>query len=112
MKNKINTSKCFFFFFFFNLPQGPSFLSEAVFPQHAIKIEEMDPFFNLHETITKVGEKGYMDLWTGWGKLYFVVGLLAFYHECGKENNQPKVMYVFASVKYTRKNFGNPISKE
>ncbi|XP_063085102.1 inactive N-acetylated-alpha-linked acidic dipeptidase-like protein 2 isoform X2 [Cavia porcellus] len=34
--------------------EGPSFLSEAVFPQHAIKIEEMDPFFNLHETITKL----------------------------------------------------------
>ncbi|XP_039721014.1 inactive N-acetylated-alpha-linked acidic dipeptidase-like protein 2 isoform X3 [Pteropus medius] len=34
--------------------QGPSFLSEALFPKHATKIEEMDPFFTLHETITKV----------------------------------------------------------
>lgn len=34
--------------------QGPSFLSEAIFPQHATKIEEMDPFFNLHEVITKL----------------------------------------------------------
>ncbi|XP_005383077.2 PREDICTED: inactive N-acetylated-alpha-linked acidic dipeptidase-like protein 2 [Chinchilla lanigera] len=34
--------------------EGPSFLSEAAFPQHAINIEEMDPFFNLHETITKL----------------------------------------------------------
>ncbi|XP_014445818.1 inactive N-acetylated-alpha-linked acidic dipeptidase-like protein 2 isoform X2 [Tupaia chinensis] len=34
--------------------QGPSFLSEALFPTHATKIEELDPFFNLHETITKL----------------------------------------------------------
>lgn len=34
--------------------QGPSFLSEALFPKHATKIEEMDPFFTLHETITKL----------------------------------------------------------
>uniref|UniRef100_A0A0P6J3A2 Inactive N-acetylated-alpha-linked acidic dipeptidase-like protein 2 n=1 Tax=Heterocephalus glaber TaxID=10181 RepID=A0A0P6J3A2_HETGA len=34
--------------------EGPSFLSEAAFPQHAIKIEEIDPFFNLHETIAKL----------------------------------------------------------
>ncbi|KAM9696509.1 inactive N-acetylated-alpha-linked acidic dipeptidase-like protein 2 isoform 3-T3 [Dama dama] len=34
--------------------EGPSFLSEALFPKHATKIEEMDPFFNLHETITKL----------------------------------------------------------
>ncbi|XP_077899796.1 inactive N-acetylated-alpha-linked acidic dipeptidase-like protein 2 isoform X2 [Ictidomys tridecemlineatus] len=34
--------------------EGPSFLSEAVFPKHATKIEEMDPFFNLHETISKL----------------------------------------------------------
>ncbi|XP_077891892.1 inactive N-acetylated-alpha-linked acidic dipeptidase-like protein 2 isoform X1 [Ictidomys tridecemlineatus] len=33
---------------------GPNFLSEAVFPKHATKIEEMDPFFNLHETISKL----------------------------------------------------------
>ncbi|XP_053429268.1 inactive N-acetylated-alpha-linked acidic dipeptidase-like protein 2 [Nycticebus coucang] len=33
--------------------EGPSFLSEALFPRHATKIEEMDPFFNLHEMITK-----------------------------------------------------------
>ncbi|KAI4578990.1 hypothetical protein MJT46_000358 [Ovis ammon polii x Ovis aries] len=33
--------------------KGPSFLSEALFPKHAIKVEEMDPFFNLHETIIK-----------------------------------------------------------
>ncbi|XP_007946285.2 inactive N-acetylated-alpha-linked acidic dipeptidase-like protein 2 [Orycteropus afer afer] len=34
--------------------EGPSFLTEAFFPNHATKIEEMDPFFNLHETITKL----------------------------------------------------------
>ncbi|XP_062960623.1 inactive N-acetylated-alpha-linked acidic dipeptidase-like protein 2 [Cynocephalus volans] len=34
--------------------EGPSFLSEALFPKHASKIEEMDPFFNLHETVTKL----------------------------------------------------------
>uniref|UniRef100_A0A8C5JYL3 N-acetylated alpha-linked acidic dipeptidase-like 2 n=1 Tax=Jaculus jaculus TaxID=51337 RepID=A0A8C5JYL3_JACJA len=34
--------------------QGPSFLSEAIFPVHATKTEEMDPFFNLHEAITKL----------------------------------------------------------
>ncbi|XP_026354207.2 inactive N-acetylated-alpha-linked acidic dipeptidase-like protein 2 isoform X1 [Ursus arctos] len=34
--------------------EGPSFLSEAHFPKHATEIEEMDPFFNLHETITKL----------------------------------------------------------
>ncbi|XP_045395651.1 inactive N-acetylated-alpha-linked acidic dipeptidase-like protein 2 isoform X3 [Lemur catta] len=34
--------------------EAPSFLSEALFPRHATKIEEMDPFFNLHETITKL----------------------------------------------------------
>ncbi|XP_036902398.1 inactive N-acetylated-alpha-linked acidic dipeptidase-like protein 2 isoform X2 [Sturnira hondurensis] len=34
--------------------QDPSFLSEALFPQGAKKIEEMDPFFKLHETITKL----------------------------------------------------------
>uniref|UniRef100_H0WSY0 N-acetylated alpha-linked acidic dipeptidase like 2 n=2 Tax=Otolemur garnettii TaxID=30611 RepID=H0WSY0_OTOGA len=34
--------------------EGPSFLSEALFPRHATDIEEMDPFFNLHETITKL----------------------------------------------------------
>lgn len=42
---------------FFDFPQGPSFLSEAIFSIHATRIEEMDPFFNLHETITKVGEE-------------------------------------------------------
>ncbi|KAM9604261.1 inactive N-acetylated-alpha-linked acidic dipeptidase-like protein 2 isoform 1-T1 [Trichechus inunguis] len=34
--------------------KGPSFLSEALFPKRTTKIEEMDPFFNLHETITKL----------------------------------------------------------
>ncbi|CAD7690999.1 unnamed protein product [Nyctereutes procyonoides] len=34
--------------------EGPSFLSEALFPKRTAKIEEMDPFFNLHETITKL----------------------------------------------------------
>jgi N-acetylated-alpha-linked acidic dipeptidase len=34
--------------------EGPSFLSEAIFPKSATKIEEMDPFFNLHETIAKL----------------------------------------------------------
>ncbi|XP_068403540.1 inactive N-acetylated-alpha-linked acidic dipeptidase-like protein 2 isoform X4 [Eschrichtius robustus] len=34
--------------------EGPSFLSEGFFPKLATKIEEMDPFFNLHETITKL----------------------------------------------------------
>lgn len=34
--------------------QDPSFLSEALFPKGATKIEEMDPFFKLHETITKL----------------------------------------------------------
>ncbi|KAF0874076.1 NADL2 protein, partial [Crocuta crocuta] len=34
--------------------QGPSFLSEALFLKRATKIEEMDPFFHLHETITKL----------------------------------------------------------
>ncbi|XP_055482081.1 inactive N-acetylated-alpha-linked acidic dipeptidase-like protein 2 [Psammomys obesus] len=34
--------------------EGPSFLSEAIFPKHARKIEEMDPSFNLHEAFTKL----------------------------------------------------------
>nr|XP_008520359.1 PREDICTED: inactive N-acetylated-alpha-linked acidic dipeptidase-like protein 2 [Equus przewalskii] len=34
--------------------ESPSFLSEALFLKRATKIEEMDPFFNLHETITKL----------------------------------------------------------
>ncbi|XP_035873177.1 inactive N-acetylated-alpha-linked acidic dipeptidase-like protein 2 isoform X2 [Phyllostomus discolor] len=34
--------------------QDPGFLSEALFPKSAKKIEEMDPFFKLHETITKL----------------------------------------------------------
>lgn len=34
--------------------QDPSFLSEALFPKDATKIEEMDPFFKLHETIAKL----------------------------------------------------------
>ncbi|XP_054939815.1 inactive N-acetylated-alpha-linked acidic dipeptidase-like protein 2 [Physeter macrocephalus] len=34
--------------------EGPSFLSEGFFPKRATKIEEMDPFFKLHETITKL----------------------------------------------------------
>ncbi|XP_004603348.2 inactive N-acetylated-alpha-linked acidic dipeptidase-like protein 2 [Sorex araneus] len=34
--------------------EGPSFLSEALFPKCATKIEEIDPSFKLHETITKV----------------------------------------------------------
>ncbi|XP_070259726.1 inactive N-acetylated-alpha-linked acidic dipeptidase-like protein 2 [Myotis yumanensis] len=34
--------------------QDPSFLFEALFPKGATKIEEMDPFFKLHETITKL----------------------------------------------------------
>ncbi|ERE88515.1 inactive N-acetylated-alpha-linked acidic dipeptidase-like protein 2 [Cricetulus griseus] len=33
--------------------EGPSFLSEAIFPKHATKIEEVDPSFTLHEAITK-----------------------------------------------------------
>uniref|UniRef100_A0A8D0SI06 N-acetylated alpha-linked acidic dipeptidase like 2 n=1 Tax=Sus scrofa TaxID=9823 RepID=A0A8D0SI06_PIG len=36
------------------LSEGPSFLFEALFPKHTTKIEELDPFFNLHETITKL----------------------------------------------------------
>ncbi|XP_075412163.1 inactive N-acetylated-alpha-linked acidic dipeptidase-like protein 2 [Tenrec ecaudatus] len=34
--------------------EGPSFLYEALFPQHKANIEEMDPLFTLHETITKL----------------------------------------------------------
>ncbi|XP_040610555.1 inactive N-acetylated-alpha-linked acidic dipeptidase-like protein 2 isoform X1 [Mesocricetus auratus] len=34
--------------------EGPSFLSEAIFPKHATKIEEVDPSFNLHEAVTKL----------------------------------------------------------
>ncbi|XP_066097109.1 inactive N-acetylated-alpha-linked acidic dipeptidase-like protein 2 isoform X2 [Saccopteryx bilineata] len=34
--------------------QAPSFLSEALFPKGVMKIEEMDPLFKLHETITKL----------------------------------------------------------
>ncbi|XP_068939702.1 inactive N-acetylated-alpha-linked acidic dipeptidase-like protein 2 isoform X1 [Petaurus breviceps papuanus] len=34
--------------------EGPSFLSEALFPVQAAEIEELDPFFNLHETIAKL----------------------------------------------------------
>ncbi|XP_026645553.1 inactive N-acetylated-alpha-linked acidic dipeptidase-like protein 2 [Microtus ochrogaster] len=34
--------------------EGPSFLSEAIFPKHATKIEEVDPSFRLHEAITKL----------------------------------------------------------
>jgi hypothetical protein len=49
MKIKINED------FSLLLSQGPSFLSEAIFPTHATKIEEVDPSFSLHEAITKVG---------------------------------------------------------
>ncbi|XP_033067628.1 inactive N-acetylated-alpha-linked acidic dipeptidase-like protein 2 isoform X3 [Trachypithecus francoisi] len=34
--------------------EGPSFLYEALFSTQATKIEEMDPSFDLHETITKL----------------------------------------------------------
>ncbi|XP_017358334.1 inactive N-acetylated-alpha-linked acidic dipeptidase-like protein 2 isoform X3 [Cebus imitator] len=34
--------------------EGPSFLSEAFFSTQSTTVEEMDPFFNLHETITKL----------------------------------------------------------
>ncbi|KAM6225302.1 inactive N-acetylated-alpha-linked acidic dipeptidase-like protein 2 [Rhynchocyon petersi] len=34
--------------------EGLSFLSEALFPKSATKIEEVDPLFNLHESITKL----------------------------------------------------------
>ncbi|XP_069849753.1 inactive N-acetylated-alpha-linked acidic dipeptidase-like protein 2 [Dipodomys merriami] len=34
--------------------KGPSFLSEAIFPKPATKIEETDPFFNFHTTIAKL----------------------------------------------------------
>ncbi|KAM4888747.1 inactive N-acetylated-alpha-linked acidic dipeptidase-like protein 2 [Thomomys bottae] len=34
--------------------EGPSFLSEAIFHKHATKIEDTDPFFNLHATIAKL----------------------------------------------------------
>uniref|UniRef100_G3X0X0 N-acetylated alpha-linked acidic dipeptidase like 2 n=1 Tax=Sarcophilus harrisii TaxID=9305 RepID=G3X0X0_SARHA len=34
--------------------EGPSFLSEALFPVRLAEIEELDPFFNLHETIAKL----------------------------------------------------------
>ncbi|XP_012871613.1 PREDICTED: inactive N-acetylated-alpha-linked acidic dipeptidase-like protein 2 [Dipodomys ordii] len=34
--------------------EGPSFLSEAIFPKPATKIEETDPFFNFHTTIAKL----------------------------------------------------------
>ncbi|XP_021572770.1 inactive N-acetylated-alpha-linked acidic dipeptidase-like protein 2 [Carlito syrichta] len=34
--------------------EDPGFLSEALFPTHATQIEEKDPFFKLHETITKL----------------------------------------------------------
>ncbi|XP_036046103.1 inactive N-acetylated-alpha-linked acidic dipeptidase-like protein 2 [Onychomys torridus] len=34
--------------------ESPSFLSEAIFPKHATKIEEVDPSFKLHEVITKL----------------------------------------------------------
>ncbi|XP_071070720.1 inactive N-acetylated-alpha-linked acidic dipeptidase-like protein 2 isoform X2 [Dasypus novemcinctus] len=37
-----------------NTLEGPSFLSEALFPKRATKIEDMDPLFNLHETIAKL----------------------------------------------------------
>uniref|UniRef100_A0A5F4W9C7 N-acetylated alpha-linked acidic dipeptidase like 2 n=1 Tax=Callithrix jacchus TaxID=9483 RepID=A0A5F4W9C7_CALJA len=33
--------------------EGPSFLSEALFSTQSTTVEEMDPFFKLHETITK-----------------------------------------------------------
>lgn len=39
---------------FFLFLQGPTFLSEAIFPKHATKIEDVDPSFRLHEAITKV----------------------------------------------------------
>jgi hypothetical protein len=65
LKNKINKEFCFFF----DLPQGPSFLSEAIFPKSATKIEEMDPFFNLHETIAKVGKEYICELMNRMGKV-------------------------------------------
>ncbi|XP_078209954.1 inactive N-acetylated-alpha-linked acidic dipeptidase-like protein 2 isoform X4 [Callithrix jacchus] len=34
--------------------EGPSFLSEALFSTQSTTVEEMDPFFKLHETITKL----------------------------------------------------------
>lgn len=36
--------------------QNSSFLSEALFPAHTTKTEELDPSFSLHETIAKVTE--------------------------------------------------------
>ncbi|XP_040858524.1 inactive N-acetylated-alpha-linked acidic dipeptidase-like protein 2 [Ochotona curzoniae] len=34
--------------------EGPSFLSEALFLRHSRSMEELDPLFNLHESITKL----------------------------------------------------------
>lgn len=65
--------------FFSDFPQGPSFLSEALFLKRAAKIEEMDPFFHLHETITKVGDKCIHEQ-----VLFFLL------IDGGKENNQSR----------------------
>lgn len=44
--------------------QNSSFLSEALFPVHTTKTEELDPSFSLHETIAKVTEKGMSSIHT------------------------------------------------
>lgn len=67
---------------FSGFPQGPSFLSEGFFPKRATKIEEMDPFFKLHETITKVGEECIHE------KIEKVLFFLLV--EGGKESNQSR----------------------
>ncbi|XP_034636426.1 inactive N-acetylated-alpha-linked acidic dipeptidase-like protein 2 [Trachemys scripta elegans] len=40
--------------FLFPFPQSPSFLFEALFPAYNTVTEELDPLFNLHETIAKL----------------------------------------------------------
>ena len=88
----IKSLKCLFSGF----PQGPSFLSEALFPKHATKIEEMDPFFNLHETITKVREECIHE------KVEVLFFQLA---NGGKENSHSREIYIYSFLEYTRKDF-------
>lgn len=42
--------------FLISFSQNASFLSEALFPMHAMRTEELDPSFKLHENIAKVKE--------------------------------------------------------
>lgn len=60
--------------------QNSSFLSEALFPVHTRKTEELDPSFSLHETIAKVTEVEISFTCT-----FFHMAKSEFVNKCGRK---------------------------